>query len=99
MTLLHVTATAKCNDRESLIEAIKKLATVDKDLNGSNINGYPSDMDATIAHVKGIKSDEKAVKKFADLWFKENSYYSKYDLSIKKADNILFVSLTTLSAD
>lgn len=106
MTLLHVTAKAKCNDRDSLIDALKKLATIDDDFNGNNgeeytrnTDGYSSDMDAAIAYVEDFEYEEKVVKEFVDLWFKDNSYYDKYDLVIEKADDILFISLTTLSAD
>lgn len=82
----------KVGNRESLLDALRRLSDFDRDFNGENgddylweeANGFESNMDYLINKVREINDDEDCINNFFEEWMDNDSYYEKWNVSVLK---------------
>lgn len=109
-TLYTNLITVETNNRENLLEALKKLADFDCDFNGENgieyaweetiKNGFESNMEYLLNEVKDIQDDLQCVTEFVDTWMDMDSdYYTDYELKCltDTEGNVTVISFSVLA--
>ena len=96
-------AEATKKDKESIINALNEIASIDCDFNGENgeeylweeakAKGYKSNMDYVSHTVDGYTS-QAIVYKYLSMWLGRDNYYSSYDyqvLELSDSDTLIIV--------
>ena len=97
---LRVAEAIKGN-KESIINALNEIASIDYDFSGENgseylweeAKGYESNMDYVAKTVDGYTS-QAIVYKYLSMWLGRDSYYTSYDyqvLEMSDSDTIIIV--------
>lgn len=96
MTLL-LEEVKKPGNRDSLAEALRKLADIDDDFNGNNgkdylwgearYKGFMSNLDFSLNDAFKKRKDINVLISFLGLWLNEDNYYSDYDYEVLYDEN------------
>ena len=102
--IITAIAEVKSSKREDLFAALKKLAKIDNDFNGTNgpeylwthVNPkYKSNVDFVIDTVQYEADDETLIRNFVRIWMlNSGNYYRKYNVDILRNNNNRIIAIS-----